>query len=98
MINGLNKRLHASRKKNNLSRKQVAELIGVSDSALGLYESGYRNPSLTTLVKLAAVYKVTTDYLLGCEASPSDTLSLSGLSPEQKKVLTLTAKCFRENQ
>ena len=96
MISGLPKRLHMSRINSELSRKQVAELIGVSESTIGLYESGNRNPSLSSIVKLASIYKVTTDYLLGCDTNEVNQLSLVGLSSDEIKALTLTAKCFRQ--
>lgn len=53
MIQGLDKRLQISRINCNLTRKQVAELVGVSESIIGLYETASRQPSLSTLVKLA---------------------------------------------
>lgn len=75
MITGLAKRLVIARANTGLSRKQIAERIGVTESTIGLYESGNRQPSLENLMKLASIYKVTTDYLLGCEPSAIDALS-----------------------
>lgn len=95
MINGLEKRLQMARINSNLSRKQVAELLNVSESLIGLYESGNRQPSLTSLIKLASAYKVTTDYLLGCESQDKNSLSLTGLTDKQIQALTLTLQCFR---
>ena len=97
MINGLSKRLHMSRINSELSRKQVSEIVGISESTLGLYESVNRQPSLSVLIKLANAYKVTTDYLLGCEPTNSENISLIGLNQNQIKALHLTVKCFREN-
>lgn len=95
MIQGLNYRLQAARINCGLSRKQIAELIGVSESLIGLYESGNRQPSLSALLKLASIYKVTTDYLLGNENSNQSNLSLTGLTAQQIQALILTAQCFR---
>lgn len=98
MINGLAKRLQIARIHSELSRKQVAELIGVTESTIGLYENESRQPSLLILMKLAALYHVTTDYLLGCESADNyKTLSLTGLTDKQIQALTLTAQCFRES-
>ena len=47
MIQGLAKRLQIARINKELSRKQTAERIGVSESLIGLYESGSRQPSLS---------------------------------------------------
>lgn len=49
----------------NLSRKEVADKIGVSLPAYGNYESGNRAPNLELLPKLAAVLNVSIDELLG---------------------------------
>ena len=42
----------------------LAKRIGVSASAVGMYEQGRREPSLGLLVRLALELGVTTDYLL----------------------------------
>ena len=98
MIAGLSKRLKSSRANANLSRKQIAEIIGVSESIIGLYESGARQPSLSALIKLAASYKVTTDYLLGCESKDKYTASLTGLNDQQIQAINLTIQCFRNQK
>ena len=95
MIKGLDKRLQTCRVNCNYSRHQIAQLIGVSESTIGLYETGARQPSLTNLVKLASLYKVTTDYLLGCESDVKDYISISGLTPQQIHAISSTIKCFR---
>ena len=66
MFENLPDKLKTLRVNSNLSRKQIAELIGVSVSMVGLYESGERLPSLHIIVKLATQYKVSVDYLLDC--------------------------------
>ena len=95
MIEGLANRLKSSRISVNLSRKQVGEIIGVSESMIGLYESGTRQPSLSAIIKLATLYKVTTDYLLGCEQTSNATISISGLNDQQIQVVRQTIHCFR---
>ncbi len=95
MFEGLGNKLKILRKNNQLSRKQIAELVGVSVSMIGLYESGERLPSLHMIVKLAAQYKVSIDYLLDYDTDAADTLPLDGLTAKQIKALKLTADCFR---
>ena len=46
------------------SQAELAKRIGVSPSAVGMYEQGRREPSLGLLVRLALELNVTTDYLL----------------------------------
>ena len=46
------------------SQAELAKRIGVSPSAVGMYEQGRREPSLALLICLARELCVTTDYLL----------------------------------
>lgn len=96
MFENLGNKLKMARLNNKLSRKQAAELTGVSVGTIGMYETGERLPSLPVIVKLATQYRVSVDYLLDCDTAKSnDTLSLDGLTADQIRVLKLTADCFR---
>lgn len=53
------------RKKKNLSQKEAAQSLGVSQALLSHYEKGIRECGLDFLVKAAAFYDVSSDYLLG---------------------------------
>ena len=53
------------------SQAELARRIGVSASAVGMYEQGRREPSLDIVVQLARVFGVTTDYLLTGETPNS---------------------------
>lgn len=82
------------RNERNLSQAQLAKKIGVTDSTIGLYESGARLPSLASLVALARALGVTTDYLLGVSMERSELLDVSGLTPEQIESLELIAENY----
>lgn len=64
MVN-MGDKLHSLRIEKNLTQKQVAECIGLAISAVSSYESGSRYPSYEALIKLACMFHVSTDYLLG---------------------------------
>lgn len=97
MFENLGYKLKSLRVSQQLSRKQVAELVGVSVSTIGLYESGERLPSLPILIKLATQYKTSIDYLLDIDTNNKDVLSLEGLTYKQIRALRLTAECFRNS-
>lgn len=61
----LEKRIKELREKAGLTQKELAEKLGLTDGAIGLYEVGKRNPSLSILNKLADFFDVSIDYLLG---------------------------------
>lgn len=56
----------------NLSMKQLGDLVGVSESAIGYYETGKREPSYDVLRKLSEVLGCTVSELLGIEDNRPD--------------------------
>ena len=88
MIYGLGERLQEQRLLQNLSQKEVADIINVSPSIVSNYERSERVPSLEILVSLARLFHCSTDYLLGFQSNDNDhTLNVSMLSMEQKALL-----------
>lgn len=65
----LGERLTMLRKEKGLLQKDVADYLHLTVATISNYEKNVRMPSLETLVKLADLYDVSTDYLLqrtGC--------------------------------
>lgn len=57
-------RLKELRKRIGLTQTELGKKIGVSSSAIGMYEQGKREPDNHTLLKLCDLFGVTTDYLI----------------------------------
>ena len=64
----LNERVAALRKAAGLSQEQLAERLDVSRQAVGKWERGEAVPDLEKTVRLARVFGVSVDSLLGLEA------------------------------
>ena len=47
------------------TQKEIAYSLGVSVSTVGMYETGERIPPADKIIKLAELYDVSTDYILG---------------------------------
>jgi transcriptional regulator with XRE-family HTH domain len=60
----LGARISALRRKQGLTQAQLGQALGVSASAVGMYEQGRREPGVTVLVEMARLFGVSTDYLL----------------------------------
>lgn len=60
----LGARIAALRRSAGLSQAQLAAMLQISPSAMGMYEQGRREPSMDTLVALSRILQVSTDYLL----------------------------------
>lgn len=81
------------RKQSGLTQKQLGGLIGVTKSVISFYELQERIPSPAVLVKLAAVFHVSTDYLLGVEKKR--TVDVSDLSENDIEIIQLMASALR---
>ncbi|MCE9674894.1 helix-turn-helix domain-containing protein [Paraclostridium bifermentans] len=58
-------RLKELRCENDMNQSDLAKIIGVSPSTIGMYEQGRRTPDLEVLSKIATYFQVSIDYLLG---------------------------------
>ena len=58
-------RLKELRQSMNLHQEALASLLSVDRSTISSYESDMRQPPLGTLMRIADVFGVSTDYLLG---------------------------------
>ena len=58
-------RLRDLREDHDLSQQQVAEYLGMKQPQYSRYERGLRDVPSDVLIRLARLYKTSTDYILG---------------------------------
>ena len=102
-------RLKELRKNNKMTQEELSLKMGISAAAIGLYEQARRNPDNDTLIKLASIFNVSIDYLLGFEEANSTSVvefddytyalcnEVKGLSDVQKDALLQMAKAMKAN-
>jgi len=61
----INQRLTLLRQEKNISQRQAAKALGVSQALLSHYENGARKPGLPFVIAACDFYEVTADYMLG---------------------------------
>lgn len=66
----LYERIRNFREDCDLTQKQVAEMLGMSQTGYSKYETGENDIPTQILIKLADYYNTTTDYLLGRTDNP----------------------------
>lgn len=66
-MNDLSLRLTALRKEHKLTKKAMAEALGLSRQTVSNWEKGDIEPNIGVLAKIASYFGVSTDYLLGHE-------------------------------
>lgn len=59
-----NNRLNQIRKSKGITAQQMADALCINIRSYRLYESANRSPNIETLVKIADILDVSTDYLL----------------------------------
>lgn len=59
------RRIRDLREDRDLTQKQIAQYLGMSQTGYSKYETGENDIPTAILIKLADFYQTTTDYLLG---------------------------------
>lgn len=73
----LNQQIRALRLSRKMSQVELAKLLNVTKQSVCNWENDNIQPSVEMLVKLAKIFSVSTDYLLGIESGAY--LDVSGL-------------------
>lgn len=78
-------RIKSLRKQQNITQVELAKQLGITRSSVNAWEMGISVPSTQYIVELANMFKVSTDYLLGVNAST--TISLDGLTDKDIELI-----------
>ncbi|MFD0670334.1 helix-turn-helix domain-containing protein [Cohnella sp. GCM10027633] len=92
----MGERLRALRLHKKISQEEVARYIGITRSAYSHYEINNRQPVYDTLIKLAAYFDVSLDYIIGGTIAKSKS-ELSD-SADTREVLALLQHMSREQR
>lgn len=84
--------IHDLRKEKHMTQAQLAELVGVQKAQISALENQQRLPSIPLLIKLASVFNVSIEYLLGIPRH--NTIDVSRLTPEQVAMITTIVEEF----
>ena len=84
-----------------LTQPQLAERLGISRSAISMYERGEREPDTTTMEAIAALFGVDMNYLYGMPTITFDDFTYAlhneskDLTEENKQKLLEMARLFK---
>ena len=73
-------RIKELREEKAWTQTELAKILGVTRSCVNAWEMGISVPSTQYVVELASLFHISTDFLLGVEATAS--VSVAGLSDE----------------
>jgi transcriptional regulator with XRE-family HTH domain len=84
MLDG--QRLRRLREAHGYSRREMAEKVGVAEMQIIRYETGKNDATGAVLARIAGVFGVSTDYLLGITDIPAPNMDTT-LRPEEVALL-----------
>ena len=65
-----NKRIKDLREDHDMNKKELADKLDISERTLTRYESGECEPGVSVLIKLALLFDVSVDYIVGIKDDP----------------------------
>jgi transcriptional regulator with XRE-family HTH domain len=80
-------RLRAVREARQLTQKELAARVGLSDKAIWYYEKGQNDPSAEVLTKLAKALEVSLDYLVGLVDEQAGHFQEDDLTPDERRLI-----------
>lgn len=87
-MNILGKRLKQARNNKRIKQIDAAKELGISNGTLSGYERNYRDPDTDILNKMASLYEVSVDWLLGKTDNPNEEFSYNEeIDPELQKFI-----------
>jgi transcriptional regulator with XRE-family HTH domain len=93
MVN-LGERLRILRLEKQITQTEMARRVGITKVMISSYELEQRQPSYGVLIKLAAFFGVTTDFLLG--VAKERTICVEGLNEKEMAVIIGMIQVLRD--
>ena len=90
-------RLNELRENANMKQIEIAEQVSLKSSAISKYEKGTAQPSLQTLIRIADIFNVSVDYLLGV-SSIKNPYTAEQFTPKEADMILRFRRLSRENQ
>ena len=87
-------RLKELRTQAGLTQLQLAQRLGVTKSVISFYELSERAPSPDVLIRVAQIFHVSTDYLLGLDRK--ETIDITDLNKNDIAILRALTNRLRE--
>lgn len=83
------------RQEKHLTQEELANRVGVSKAMISAYETEIRYPSYDVLIRLASVFGVTIDYLLGIEKKR--VIDITTLDEDEAEIVVNLVEILKKN-
>jgi len=91
------KRLSELREEHDIKQSKLAEMLSLKPSAVSKYETELTHPGIPTIIKIAEIFNVSVDYLLGV-SSIKNPYTKENFTPIECEIITRYRKLSKENK
>jgi len=92
----LSVKVKSLREKAGLTQSELAKKVGLTRSAVNAWEMSSAIPSTEIIIKLAKLFKVSTDYLLGVD--DEERISVKGLGSKEIEAVQTIIDCLHDRK
>ena len=91
-------RIKQLRKEHNLTQRELAKRLNVSQKSIDLWEKGITEPKAGIVYALADMFSCTSDYILGREDELGNVNVMRDLTENEQFVLSVYSRLNQQNQ
>ncbi len=92
MISGIGDKIRYLRDKTGMTQAYLAKRLGISRSAVNLWEMSISTPSLANIIELMQLFHVSADYFLG--DSERLLVDITSLTPDEQELVLKLIACL----
>ena len=94
MVLNIADRIKYLRERFSMTQTDLAKRLGVSRSAVNLWEMSVSTPSLTNLVEMSKIFDVNVDYLINI--TDKITIDITDLKPNEREIVMKLVECLKK--
>ena len=94
MVLNIADRIKYLRERYSMTQTDLAKRLGVSRSAVNLWEMSVSSPSLANLVEMSKIFDVNVDYLIN--VTDKITIDITDLKPNEREIVMKLVECLKK--
>lgn len=94
MVLNIADRIKYLRERYSMTQTDLAKKLGVSRSAVNLWEMSVSSPSLSNLVEMSKIFDVNVDYLIN--VTDKITIDITDLEPNEREIVMKLVECLKK--
>lgn len=94
MVSGMGDKIRYLRDKTGMTQAYLAKRLGISRSAVNLWEMSVSTPSIANVIELMQIFHVSADYFLGDDNRLL--VDITSLAPEEQEIVLKLVACLEK--